>query len=282
MKHIVVKMIFCSLMCFISLYAFGVETDQITNGQETNQAQLLTARNDFDNSATQQVDTVEENVADTVVSESPVAKVTVVPNEENMSSDYFSVSNVVSIIAMIMAIVALSVSKKKKENSVKVDYNDEIKKLVIELERMQNSLACMQNQIENLSSVRLQQQELIQQSQLNTIVGTMMDVEKPVETVRYSTTIKGNIFPFIGIKDTADEFTVCVLTLSGDSGTFVINSAPDAQPKILSNFNYGLSNIVNVKSKIQRPTSVKTIRRGKIKKVGNDWQIVEKAEVELC
>ena len=110
----------------------------------------------------------------------------------------------------------------------------------------------------------------------NSFAGT-----KPSNTVLYANILNGMVFPSDDMQSACDEYTVFVLTVSGNEGTFKVNDAPNAQLYLISNFAYSVASAVEVKSKSASAKAIATVKPGRVRKTGNGWTIVKKAVVEL-
>lgn len=104
---------------------------------------------------------------------------------------------------------------------------------------------------------------------------------KPSNTVLYANILNGMVFPTDNMQQSRDEYTVFVLTVSGNEGTFKVNDAPNAQVYLISNFAYSVANAVEVRSKSASAKTIATVQPGRVRKTGNGWIIVKKAVVEL-
>lgn len=104
---------------------------------------------------------------------------------------------------------------------------------------------------------------------------------KPSNTVLYANILNGMVFPTDNMQQSRDEYTVFVLTVSGNEGTFKVNDAPNAQVYLISNFAYSVANAVEVRSKSASAKTIATVQPGRVRKTGNGWTIVKKAVVEL-
>lgn len=104
---------------------------------------------------------------------------------------------------------------------------------------------------------------------------------KPSNTILYANILNGMVFPSDDMQPTCDEYTVFVLTVSGNEGTFKVNDAPNAQLYLISNFAYSVASAVEVKSKSASAKAIATVKPGCVRKTGNGWTIVKKAVVEL-
>lgn len=100
-------------------------------------------------------------------------------------------------------------------------------------------------------------------------------------TVLYANFINGMVFSGDDMQTSCDEYTVFVLTVSGNEGTFKVNDAPNAQLYLISNFAYSVASAVEVRSKSASAKAIATVEPGRVRKTGNGWTIEKKAVVEL-
>lgn len=308
-------MLSCFLVCFVCLCAYSTETNDSTKtagmgkatkvktadkngkvkGHSTNQAKLYGSQNNYDSQNglvdnkpvevdSSDVQQAGDSVQDAVQRENGYIVQNV--QEKSCDSDSFSLFDYMSLLALVLSVVSLIITYKRKDKYERNEEIDQVKRQFRDVKnKIDNQDSCLthiQNKINELRLVR-QKENVNMKNHTGRVNDTHISTSvKKKEDIRYCTTIKGNLFPNIGIKDISDDFTICVLTLSGDYGTFVVNDASEAQQKILSQFNYGLSGIVNVKAKNLSPKAVKTIKIGKLRKMSDGWQVTEKADVELC
>lgn len=115
----------------------------------------------------------------------------------------------------------------------------------------------------------------------NASVNNSFASTKPSNTVLYANILNGMVFPSDDMQPTCDEYTVFVLTVSGNEGTFKVNDASNAQLYLISNFAYSVASAVEVKSKSASAKAITTVKPGRVRKTGNGWTIVKKAVVEL-
>lgn len=115
----------------------------------------------------------------------------------------------------------------------------------------------------------------------NASVNNSFASTKPSNTVLYANILNGMVFPSDDMQPTCDEYTVFVLTVSGNEGTFKVNDASNAQLYLISNFAYSVASAVEVKSKSASAKVIATVKPGRVRKTGNGWTIVKKAVVEL-
>lgn len=105
--------------------------------------------------------------------------------------------------------------------------------------------------------------------------------KQPSDIVLYANILNGMVFPDDDMQPSCDEYTVFVLTVSGNEGTFKVNDAPNAQLYLISNFAYSVASAVEVRSKSASAKSIVTVQPGRVRKTGNGWTIIKNAVVDL-
>lgn len=303
MKHITEKLLFCFLACLVCLCAYGTETNNryktqqeekssVGHNKQSNQTKLYGNQNNYDcQNGLEADETTKDSTSakrqdsiDTLATTHSEYEERYVNNQiESSKSTGLSLFDYSCIIALILSVVSLLIAcKKNKQNYDDKNFERQLRDMNGRIENQDAFLINIQRDIKELKAANT---KVDIHSKSQNIIENNIHISaspKTQKNIRYATTIKGNLFPSMGLKEISDDFTVCILTLTGDYGTFVVNSAKEVQQKILSQFNYGLSGIVNVKAKSASPKAVKTLKVGKLKKIDNDWQITEKADVELC
>lgn len=106
-------------------------------------------------------------------------------------------------------------------------------------------------------------------------------VSHPSAMQRYTSMVTSDGFPVDNLMDANGDYVIAILTLTGDTGTYVVNNLPSAQQFLISNFAYSVGRICEVKQQNEAATRVETINPGKISRQGNSWKIISKAEVRL-
>jgi len=132
-----------------------------------------------------------------------------------------------------------------------------------------------------LEDCRKQAAANVNSTTANVNVNNSFASTKPSNTVLYANNLNGMVFPTDSMQQSRDEYTVFVLTVSGNEGTFKVNDAPNAQVYLISNFAYSVANAVEVRSKSASAKTIATVQPGRVRKTGNGWTIVKKAVVEL-
>lgn len=133
----------------------------------------------------------------------------------------------------------------------------------------------------DLEDCRKQAATNVNSTVANANVNNSFASTKPSNTVLYANILNGMVFPSDDMQSACDEYTVFVLTVSGNEGTFKVNDAPNAQLYLISNFAYSVASAVEVKSKSASAKTIATVKPGRVRKTGNGWTIVKKAVVEL-
>lgn len=200
-----------------------------------------------------------------------------------------------TIVAFILAIVALFRKNGTKKRSYRQDSDDRPEDTITPLiQKLQSRISAQKGEIDALNKVVEEQNRRILQLQQGQKQGsfepqTSTDYTKshnvtgkrtPKETL-YASRVASDCFPADSIGTTDSSYAVAVLTVEGDRGTFRINTNPAAQQNLLSTFNYGVALISTTKSQAPSPQKIETLREGKIVREGNAWKITEKAEIRL-
>ena len=197
------------------------------------------------------------------------------------------------LIALAVVVVLFFASRKNSKGrqpkpAVGDGVNDEKK----EIEALHESLTNLKAEVEVLKQQNIKLQKDLEDCRkqaaanvnfttANANVNNSFASTKPSNTVLYANILNGMVFPSDDMQPTCDEYTVFVLTVSGNEGTFKVNDAPNAQLYLISNFAYSVASAVEVKSKSASAKVIATVKPGRVRKTGNGWTIVKKAVVEL-
>jgi hypothetical protein len=106
-------------------------------------------------------------------------------------------------------------------------------------------------------------------------------VNKPqrmyVRTAEYE-----NAFNVNSLKEIADTQSVFVININGDIADFEINPSSDAQSLAISNFEFYFSKICNF-SELPNSNTKKIFTKtpGKLKLIGNKWEVISKADITI-
>lgn len=195
------------------------------------------------------------------------------------------------LLAVVVIVVAYFLTRKKpvgkgrKKDAYKEEPSAEMKLI----EALRNDV---RNLIDNLNALRQQNESL--RNEVNALrpkpVANTSAIQtqnnnvrafKPKKDVLYANILNGMVFPTDNMQQSRDEYTVFVLTVSGNEGTFKVNDAQDAQVYLISNFAYSVASAVDVKSKSTNAKAIVTVEPGRVSKTGSGWTIVKKAVVEL-
>ncbi len=166
-------------------------------------------------------------------------------------------------------------SDEEKEIAV---LHESLTNLKAEVEVLKQQNIKLQNDLEDY---RKQAAANVNSTAANANVNNSFAGTKPSNTVLYANILNGMVFPSDDMQSACDEYTVFVLTVSGNEGTFKVNDAPNAQLYLISNFAYSVASAVEVKSKSASAKTIATVKSGRVRKTGNGWTIVKKAVVEL-
>lgn len=97
----------------------------------------------------------------------------------------------------------------------------------------------------------------------------------------YASQVLSDGFPEEGVAEENNDYAIAILSVKGDSGTFIINDRTTAQSFLISNFAYGAGRVSDVKLQGESPTRIETIQSGKIHREANSWKILNNAQVKL-
>lgn len=151
-----------------------------------------------------------------------------------------------------------------------------VARLEADIEALRQQNTRLGNELEKLRSQQVASNNMQPQVQNDVPVS-----KRPRSIELYANILNGMVFPSDDMQPTCDEYTVFVLTVSGNEGTFKVNDAPNAQLYLISNFAYSVASAVEVKSKSASAKVIATVKPGRVRKTGNGWTIVKKAVVEL-
>lgn len=202
------------------------------------------------------------------------------------------------LIALAVVVVLFFASRKNsKGRQPKPAVGDGVSDEEKMIAALHESLTNLKAEVEVLKQQNIKQQNIKQQKDLedcrkqtaanvnstvaNANVNNSFAGTKPSNTVLYASILNGMVFPSDDMQSACDEYTVFVLTVSGNEGTFKVNDAPNAQLYLISNFAYSVASAVEVKSKSASAKTIATVKPGRVRKTGNGWTIVKKAVVEL-
>ena len=100
-------------------------------------------------------------------------------------------------------------------------------------------------------------------------------------TKLYASQVLSDCFPEEGLSDNNNDYAIAILSVKGDSGTFIINDRASAQSFLISNFAYGAGRVSDVSQQGDNPTRIETIQPGSIKRQANGWKITANAQVKI-
>ena len=151
-----------------------------------------------------------------------------------------------------------------------------VARLEADVEALRQQNTRLGNELEKLRSQQAASNNMQPQVQNDVTVS-----KRPRSIELYANILNGMVFPSDDLQSACDEYTVFVLTVLGNEGTFKVNDAPNAQIYLISNFAYSVASAVEVKSKSASAKAIATVKPGRVRKTGNGWTIVKKAVVEL-
>lgn len=197
------------------------------------------------------------------------------------------------LIALAVVVVLFFASRKKpSDRQPKSAVGDGLSVEEKELAALHEGLTNLKAEVEVLKQQNIKLQKDLEDCRkqttananstiANASVNKSFACTKPSNTVLYANILNGMVFPNDDMQPTCDEYTVFVLTVSGNEGTFKVNDASNAQIYLISNFAYSVASAVEVKSKSASAKAITTVKPGRVRKTGNGWTIVKKAVVEL-
>lgn len=101
------------------------------------------------------------------------------------------------------------------------------------------------------------------------------------EVKLYASQVASGLFPEEGLAEVNSDYTIAILTIKGDNGTYIINDQVSAQTFLITNFAYSAGRVSDVKQQGNSPTRIETIQPGRISRQGNAWKITANAQVRL-
>ena len=274
----------------------------------TNDAQLMTEEANADRQGyrdrasggqqqQQEVDPLHQD-ADTATVDTTTASIDVATTTLNANADKDEESRGAGnmkmwlIVAVVLIVIIYFALRKKPVNNKRsaeptTEENNTDKKFIatlrgsvarleadVEALRQQNTR--LGNELEKLRSQQAASNNMQPQVQNDVPVS-----KRPRSIELYANILNGMVFPSDDLQPACDEYTVFVLTVLGNEGTFKVNDAPNAQLYLISNFAYSVASAVEVKSKSASAKAIATVQLGRVRKTGNGWTIVKKAVVEL-
>ena len=274
----------------------------------TNDAQLMTEEANADRQGyrdrasggqqqQQEVDPLHQD-ADTATVDTTTASIDVATTTLNANADKDEESRGAGnmkmwlIVAVALIVIIYFASRKKpvnnkrsaeptaKENNADKKFiatlRGSVARLEADVEALRQQNTRLGNELEKLRSQQAASNNMQPQVQNDVPVS-----KRPRSIELYANILNGMVFPSDDLQPACDEYTVFVLTVSGNEGTFKVNDAPNAQIYLISNFAYSVASAVEVKSKSASAKAIATVKPGRVRKTGNGWTIVKKAVVEL-
>ena len=274
----------------------------------TNDAQLMTEEANADRQGyrdrasggqqqQQEVDPLHQD-ADTATVDTTTATIDVATTTLNANADKDEESRGAGnmkmwlIVAVALIVIIYFALRKKPVNNKRsaeptTEENNADKKFIATLRgsvaRLEADVEALRQQNTRLGN-ELEKLRSQQAASNNTQPQVQNDVpvsKRPRSIELYANILNGMVFPSDDLQPACDEYTVFVLTVSGNEGTFKVNDAPNAQIYLISNFAYSVASAVEVKSKSASAKAIATVKKGRVRKTGNGWTIVKKAVVEL-
>ena len=160
------------------------------------------------------------------------------------------------------------------------DLHERIMELTYRIENLESQQrVAFQVQHNNLTSP-IHEENSFDSSNKNVNVSNENNLNKR-EIKMYASQVWADCFPEEGLMEKNSDYVIAILSLKGDSGSFVINDRTQAQPFLINNFSYGAGRVSDVKEQGDSPTRIETIQPGSIYRQGNVWKITANAQVRL-
>lgn len=214
--------------------------------------------------------------------------------QDNGKVGFFSGGKMMWVLIALAVVVVIFFASRKNSTGrqPKPAVGDGVSDEAKEIAALHKSLTKLKAEVEvlkqqnielkkELEDCRKQAAANVNSTTANVNVNNSFASTKPSNTVLYANILNGMVFPTDSMQQSRDEYTVFVLTVSGNEGTFKVNDAPNAQVYLISNFAYSVANAVEVRSKSASAKTIATVQPGRVRKTGNGWTIVKKAVVEL-
>ena len=211
-------------------------------------------------------------------------------NTQKQSELNFLWSLGIAILALIVAIGALmkarkaasKVQKLLKQTSKAQKETDnplsDIRRKVSELSQkngyLEKRIDKLTRELEDLQKAQTVQSQSRTQGMQNPVPATM--------DKKYAWNVTDNAFGPSDCTAQLNSHTMAILTCSSDRrGTFVINSAPEAQAELFYNADKGFKLIADIVKQKPNPTHIVTLKPGTLVLQNGCWIITSKAQVAL-
>lgn len=162
--------------------------------------------------------------------------------------------------------------------------NSDLKEKVVQLTNRVESLEDQLNRIskdqESISKTSESSDNSVTLQHKNSDV-SQGDNHHVVETKMYASQVLSGYFPDEGLTNTNNDYAIAILSIKGDTGTFIINDRTSAQSFLISNFAYGAGRVSDVEYQGDSPNRIETTEPGIIRRQGNAWGIKVNAKVKL-
>jgi len=159
--------------------------------------------------------------------------------------------------------------------------------LKAQISQLSNRVEDLESQLNRLSSVQPNNAKMVAHSENSFKSASRSEYSSNQSnfniggTKLYATQVQSDCFPEEGLSDNNIDYAIAILSVKGDSGTYIINDRASAQSFLISNYAYGAGRVSDVNQQGDYPTRIETIKPGSIKRQANGWKITAKAQVNL-
>lgn len=194
-----------------------------------------------------------------------------------------------ALVAIIIAITALTKlgklrkSYRRKQNEQEFQNDGALQRCATLSKRVNDLEQQLKSVCGEISTLRasLQRQSVSRNANsATTTASTPTATKTPTRTLYASETRNGG-FDSAQLRQQPSSYTMVILTLQGQQGSFVINDASNAQQNLLANINFGVTQIADINSQSASPQRIVTDEPGQLQLNGNIWKVVKKAKIRL-
>ena len=177
------------------------------------------------------------------------------PDEDGAGMNWLS--TLLALVAMGISgyvLYSLKGNKKRRPKPAGLTGNDlrpETRNVLQQIQRISLTLNTLEQRVEALeqkvNSLPVNIQAGGQQPQQQSWGGgSASQTVSRTSITRYTSMVTSDGFPDGNLMDANGDYAIAILSLTGDTGTFVVNNLPSAQPFLISNFAYSVGRICEV------------------------------------
>lgn len=207
------------------------------------------------------------------------------PAERTSLIDYLGLVAIILCVVLFFYIRLITNDKKKKKTNTKAPDLNKLKKSVDDvsgqLALLTSRVSNLEDKVTSLSRNKPTVQQVVTPAPRQE--GNTGHSSRQAQKTEYfyASSVKDGVFPTSTLKSNADKFTLFILTVTGNTGTFAINDAPEVQRGLISGFQYTVAKVADIRTKSAVPSRVVTVSAGSVVKSGNGWQVTKRAVVDL-